>query len=358
MKILSKYLLRQVVPVFFAALSIFILILQLVDIFANIFSYLSNNVPLKEILAITFFYIPKCISYSIPLSILFAVSFVLGEMYSKNEMTAIFSSGIPLYKFIIPLLVFVFFLSVFGFFFEDRVVIRSTVIKNQRQEAALQRDEDKNNDNIIILSREGRIIYKAEKYDANQKKLSSVLVVFRDEEGNLDAVLSAESGIWDTEKWAFYNTAYYVYNPQSENFEKKDYSPDKLILDEDPSVFQKNTVNIEEMTAGDAKKVIESMKAAGLPYAEPLSNYYRRFSFSLTPLIVVFISISVSGWFRKNVMLMSLLLSLASSVLYYITEMMTMLLAKWEYITPFMGAWFPLILFTVICSLLMKVIRT
>lgn len=358
MKILSKYLLRQVIPVFFAALSIFVLILQLVDIFANIFSYLSNNVPLKEILTISLFYIPKCVSYSIPLSILFAVSFVLGEMYSKNEMTAIFSSGIPLYRFIIPLLIFVFLLSVFAFIFEDQVVIKSTVIKNQRQVSALQRDEDKNNDNVIILSNEGRIIYKAEKYDAVKKKLSRVLVIHRDNEGNLDAVLSADSGFWDTEKWVFTNTSYYTYNPETKNFQKEDFNSEKLLLNENPSVFQKNTVNIDEMTAGDAKKVIQSMKAAGLPFAEPLSNYYRRFSFSFTPLIVVIISISVSGWFRKNVMLMSLLLSLASSVLYYITEMMTMLLAKWEYITPFMGAWFPFILFSIVCTMLMKVIRT
>jgi len=100
------------------------------------------------------------------------------------------------------------------------------------------------------------------------------------------------------------------------------------------------------------------MRKAGLPYSEQLSNYYRRFSFPLTIFIVLFFSISLGGRFRKNIMLMSLLLSLSIAVLYYVLQMVTLLFAKWEYISPLAGAWFPVLLFIFASSVLLRYART
>jgi putative membrane protein len=55
---------------------------------------------------------------------------------------------------------------------------------------------------------------------------------------------------------------------------------------------------------------------------------------------------------------MSLLFSLGIATLYYITEMLTMLAAKWEYINPLSGAITPVILFTVLSTYLLRHART
>ena len=106
MKTLTKYILKRIIPVFFIALSVFILILELVDIFANIWGYINAKITLKTILTISLYHVPKCISYSLSLSLLFAISFVMGDLYSKNELTAIFSCGISLYRFSLPIVIF------------------------------------------------------------------------------------------------------------------------------------------------------------------------------------------------------------------------------------------------------------
>ena len=112
------------------------------------------------------------------------------------------------------------------------------------------------------------------------------------------------------------------------------------------------------MSATEAREAINELIRFGIPVSEQLSNYYKRYSYACTCLVVVILSLCIGGRFRKNVLLMSLLLSLATAVLFYITQMITMLMAKWNYIPPIMGAWAPVIIFLILSSLLIKHIRT
>ena len=149
-----------------------------------------------------------------------------------------------------------------------------------------------------------------------------------------------------------------VYTFTGENGVLYQDSIDEKLFSEPPETFQRNITSIDEMTIAQAKLFIDSLKKMGLPYHEYLSQYYRRFSFPFTTFIVLFFSVSIGGRFKKNILLMSLLFSLALAILYYVTEMMTMLFAKWEYISPLAGAFLPLLIFTVLSVAMLKIART
>ena len=55
---------------------------------------------------------------------------------------------------------------------------------------------------------------------------------------------------------------------------------------------------------------------------------------------------------------MSILLSLGIASLFYITEMLTMMSAKWENISPLAGAWLPVIVFSGLSIVLLRYART
>ena len=87
-------------------------------------------------------------------------------------------------------------------------------------------------------------------------------------------------------------------------------------------------------------------------------SIYKKFSFSDVILIVTFLAIGLSGRSRKNVIIVSMMLSLAAAVLFYVLQMITMLLAKFGIVTPLMGAWFPVIVFMIISFVLLKYSKT
>ncbi|HNY16644.1 MAG TPA: LptF/LptG family permease [Treponemataceae bacterium] len=357
MKLLQRYLLQQFIPVCVVSLVFFVFLLELGDLFSNLWKYLANEVPLKSVLHVLWLYIPKCVSFSMPLAVLFASSYTMGMMYARNELTIIFTSGYPLHLLVIPLLVAGLILSLFMFYFEDRVVIHSLLQKNTENRRLIQQKESLSNANIVVLSKSGRVVYTADFYDDEEKKIFSLMIVSRDAKGAIQSVTKAPSASWNGSSWVFPSYLVYTVDPKDGGVS---VSTSELpeTFDESPETFRKNTTSVDELTAKDAKVYIEGVRKAGLPYAEQLSNYYKRFSFPLTIFIVLFFSISLGGRFKKNILLMSLLLSLSVAVLYYIMQMVTMLLAKWEYISPLAGAWFPVVLFVFAGSAMLKYART
>lgn len=356
MKLLQRYLMRQFLPVLFFSLLFFILLLELGDLFANLWRYLSNDVSASNVLKVLWLYVPKCISFSMPMAVLFASSYTMGNMYARNELTSIFASGYPLYSLIIPLLVTGMALSIGMFFFEDNVVIHSVYEKSKLNKALLNQEVSLSNTNVVVLSDSGRVVYTADYYQDKDKKLYSVMIIQRTDDGTLQTLSMSPVAAWNGTEWIMEDSSTYSFRNPDKITLVQNAPP--LILSEPPETFKRNVTSVDELQASEAKKYIASLRKAGLPHAEQLSNYYKRFSFPFTIFIVLFFSISLGGRFRKNIMLMSLLLSLSVAVLYYVTQMMTMLFAKWEYISPLAGAWFPVVLFITVSSIILRYART
>lgn len=354
-----EYLFRKVIPLFVGAIIFFSLVLVLVDLMMNLWNFISNGVPAAKVFRIMALYVPKTVWYATPIAILFAVSYTLSDLYANNELIAIFASGISLFKFTCPLLIFAFFLSFAMFFFDDRVVVGTYSKKVAEQEEVLQKEKSLNNDKIVVLSENGNLVYKAEFYDDDEKRLNSVYIVLRNEDKSLNSIVRADSAKWDGERWNLVNGIKYTIDEDGETI--KTGLVDSEILDrltEVPETFQNNVVSVETVDSKTAKAYIDHLMKAGLPFAEQLSLYYKKFSFPFIVFIVVFLSIGLSGKTRKNVMLISLASCISASVLFYVTQMVTMLLAKFEYISPFMGAWFPVFMFVIIAAVVMRYART
>ncbi|WP_296328280.1 LptF/LptG family permease [uncultured Treponema sp.] len=352
-----EYLFRKVIPLFLGALVFFGLVLVMVDLMMNLWNFISNGVPGLKVLRIMALYIPKCLWYATPIAILFAVSYTLSDLYANNELIAIFASGISLTRFTFPLLVFAFGMSFALFFFDDKVVVPTYAKKTAEQEEALKKDKSLNNDKIVILSENGNITYKAEFYDDTAKRLTSVYLIIRNDDKTLNSIIRADSASWREDKWILSGGIQYTQKDGTISVG----SVTKEIMErltEPPETFQNNVISVETVDSKTAKVYIEHLQKAGLPFAEPLSLYYKKFAFPFILFIVVFLSVGLSGKTRKNVMLMSLASCISAAVLFYVTQMVTMLLAKFGAISPFMGAWFPVFMFVVIATVVLRYART
>lgn len=347
---------KQFLPTCAVALVFFVVLLELGDLFANLVKYLSNDVPLRSILIVLALYFPKCVSFSMPLAVLFSSSYVMGNMYAKNELTSIFASGYSLYSLIAPLLALGFALSLGMFFFEDRVVIHSLLQKNNLNRVLLNQEATLSNTNIVVLSESGDMVYTADYYENTEKKLFAFMVILRDERKMPKYIVQAPIAKWNGSMWEPVDYTVYSFGEGGKTSVSADSLP--FAMTEPPGTFMRNVTTVDELSASDARKYIANLRKAGLPYAEQLSNYHKRFSFPFTIFIVLFFSISLGGRFKKNIMLMSLLLSLSIAVLYYVTQMVSMIFAKWEYISPFAGAWFPVLIFIFASAALLRFART
>ena len=188
-------------------------------------------------------------------------------------------------------------------------------------------------------------------------RLYTLYIVIRNEDKTLNSIIRADSALWHEDHWKLSGALKYTLKDNTLISSPVDNETLNL-LTELPETFRNNTISVETVNTKEAKEYIAHLKRVGLPYAEPLSVYYKKFAFPFILFIVVFLSIGLSGKTRKNVMLISLACCISAAVLYYVFQMVTMLMARFGVLTPFLGAWLPVFLFTGLSIILLKYART
>jgi lipopolysaccharide export system permease protein len=354
--ILDRYLVRQFLPIFVVAIAMFMLLLSLIDLFANLVRYLNYEVPFSQIMTISLYYLPKSLSYALPISLLFASAYTLGDLYARNELTSIFSSGIPFWRFSLPLVFIGLIASFFSFFFDDNVVIPTLRVKNELSRRFLRQQIAESNSDVVIKANNGRLTYSVDYYDHTAKVLNGISIIEQDEEGKFVSHIRSQRASWTGEYWDLVNPIIYYWDDNT--WLRSGSLPPTDVYREQPDTFMRHTVMAEELPAMQVRLLVQDLKAAGLPFIGAQADFFHRFSFATVSLIVMILSISMGGRFRKNILLMSLLASLSAAVVFYVMEMINMKMAKLNYIPTFVGAWFPVNIFIIIGLLLKKKKKT
>ena len=353
--ILDRYLVRQFMPIFAVATAMFMFLLSLIDLFAHLVRYLNYEVPFSQIMKISLYYLPKSFSYALPISLLFASAYTLGDLYARNELTSIFSAGIPFWRFSLPLVVIGFLASAFSFFFDDNLVIPTLRVKNELSRRFLHQTTAESNSDIVIKAKNGQLIYSVDFYDYTAQVINGVSIVEQDSRGEFISLIRSQRGTWTGEYWDFSNPIIYYWD---NGILRSRPLPPTSAYREQPDIFRRSAVRPEELPVMQERLLVQDLKTAGLPYIEAQADFYHRFSYSTISLIVMILSISMGGRFRKNILLMSLLASLSAAVVFYVMEMVTMMLAKLGYIPTIIGAWFPAAVFIVIGVFLVRSAKT
>jgi lipopolysaccharide export system permease protein len=119
MRILTYYVLAEVMKVFLAALVILTLMMIM---FGVIKEAREQGLELQQVIKIIPYILPDALRYTVPGTILFAVSSVYGRMSGSNEVVALKSLGISPWVVIWPVLVFAVVLSLVTVYLNDLAV--------------------------------------------------------------------------------------------------------------------------------------------------------------------------------------------------------------------------------------------
>ncbi|POQ98230.1 hypothetical protein AU468_14055 [Alkalispirochaeta sphaeroplastigenens] len=373
MKLLCRYLLGTFLWTLFISLSFFVLIVQLVELFAHLVQYLDLEVPLSRILQVQLLFLPQAVTYALPMALLFAVAFTLGSFYAHNELVAVFGGGLPLWRFVLPLITLGVLLSAGLFLFTEFVSIESLRQKNALSRELLHITRTHSNTDITVRDPRGRFIYSAEYYNDRAESLSRVTVIERDDQGRFRRRISAATGRWKGEHWIWEEGVLFTLGNSSvsddpgasgdsqavDGIEARPFETlSESVFTQPPGSFRRITQDIDEMRLREAREWAGTLRNAGQPFRKALTDYYSRYSYALTPLVVVLLSSSLGGKFRKNILLMSLLVSLVVTVVYYVSSMILGLMAGNGLISPLAGAWAGVGIFGLLGVLLFRVAKT
>ncbi len=131
MSILDRYIVRRFGFTLLFAVVSFVFIFIFVDMVGNLAKFIDKEVPNLIILKFYGLYVPYIVTLVLPIAVLLACMFSLGQMARYNELVAIRSNGIALTRILRPLFAVGFLTSVMALYFGEGIA----PIANQQKSA-------------------------------------------------------------------------------------------------------------------------------------------------------------------------------------------------------------------------------
>lgn len=213
LKILDRYILRQVLEMFIMGVLVFTSIIFASDTFITLIKQIAlYGIPFKVALMIIILNLPAVFVMTIPMGVLLATVMVLNKLSLSSEITVMRSCGIGLNRIARPIFIFALVMAIGSFFINETVV---PVTTKQSKDLALwalgQKNIPEGKQNFIFkeLRENGAIKRLFYVGFCKDKVLHNITVLDMSKDDTIQ-VLQAQDGATSPKGWEFNRGAIYT----------------------------------------------------------------------------------------------------------------------------------------------------
>ena len=333
MKILRKYIIKEIIVMFLFSLAIFTFTLVIGNIIRLAELVINRGVDIKLVSRLFLYLIPFLLSYTIPMSILTGVLLVFGRLSGDNEIIAIRASGINIYRLSVPLLMVGLLFSLFSIVLADKIIPQMhfesrKIIKNIGVKTPAAYLEP----GTFIKSFKGYIIFI---YEIDKNKLKGVRI-YQPQKDRSTRTIIAEKGEFVTlenqnaVKLKLTNGTSDEPNPKNPvNFYKLNFKTYYLTLNVDESTAPSDYTEKKpkEMNFQEIKNEVKRLGQYHVDTPALVTEFHRKISVSFASLVFVIIGIPLGIFTRRGEKTIQFAIALGVIVVYYLLMAVSMALS-------------------------------
>ena len=362
LQILDIYIIRGWIFYFVLLLVAFTGVYVIFDFFQVLGDIVRNQISIRVVVDYYRYLLPQVIYLMLPLSILVATLVNFGLLTKTNQVIAIKSAGVSLYRLSVPVLALTALLSGGMFLFGDRVLPET----NQRQNGLRNQIKGKpaqtfyRPDRQWIFGTSSRI-YNYTFFDPDQNVFANLSVFeFDPATFRMTRRMHAARAFWEAS----------IHGWILENGWARDFNGDRVTeftpfsvatfkeLTEEPSYFKKEVKPSEQMSALELRRYIADLSQSGFDVVRLSVQFYRKFSFPLIAFVVTLIGIPFSFTMGGKGALTGIALSIGIAIVYWSTSSLFEAMGNLSQLPPAMAAWSPDILFGLAGTYLLLRLKT
>jgi lipopolysaccharide export system permease protein len=195
MRLLSRYLLRQMVAPFLFALAALTSIMILNQVARRFGALVGKGLPWTVIAEVFGLSIPFIVAITLPMAVLMAVLYTFTHLAADNEVTAMRASGISVFQVVTPVFTVGLFVAVLSFLFSDQVLPRSNAqLRNLLLNIGRKKPTFELREQVINELGPAGIFLRALRIDPNTGRMRDVTIYDMNATGGR-RVVYADSGI-------------------------------------------------------------------------------------------------------------------------------------------------------------------
>ena len=344
MKIVDKYMVRGFLGPFIWCLLLFLVMAVIIDVFSFIDDIVKFGIPLASIAAFYVYYIPTIFIQVTPMAALLSTIYVLSNLNKNNEIIAMKSSGISLWRILAPILLLGVLISIVTFVVNDRVIPVSSKISNYIRREELEKKKNTGAKKIIeavaVYGSDNRILF-ARNYDTENKVLNDIIIHQHDKKENLISKITARKGVWTGGTWKFYKVIVWkIDNAGRILGDPVFYEEREMSLKEKPSDFASREWRADYMSYRELRGYINNFRGTGTKLVRSLLvDLHYKISFCFISLIIILIGAPFALITTRGGVLIGIGTSVAIGLLYYAFVAISLAFGKAGLLPPIVAAW-------------------
>lgn len=202
MKIIPRYILKHLLPIFGLALLAFVGLYLVIDFFEKVDDLLEKRVPVDDVLLYFLYKLPLVTVQGIPMTLLLSTLIALGILKRNRELIALRAAGIHTIRYAGPIVLTALAIAMLQF------GLGETVARTLNQKAqVIWQEHVQKRKQALSWSQENvwyhgqNVIYQIRVHDRNLQTLEKVSLFFLDDQFRLTQRLDAKRLRWAGSGW-------------------------------------------------------------------------------------------------------------------------------------------------------------
>jgi lipopolysaccharide export system permease protein len=346
MKLLDRYVLREMLGPFLVGVVGFILVLTVDLLFTMSDLIINKGVPVWAVLKLLLYKMPSLLVMTFPVSTLFGTAMALGRFSKDNELAALRTSGVSLLRIARPILALGLLVSLGSFGTNELVVPRANNVSNQIiREIIYKQPLPEVKDNVFFKDQQNRYYY-ARRVDLKNKQMQNVMV-YELTEAKYPRVIIADSAAFGGGLWNLKNGVVHKYDEKGYLNYEAAFSDLRLNVAEDVMNFSRQK-DVADMDRQELTALIDVLGKGGANTKALLTEFFLRYSIPFTCFVFALVAIPFSLSSPRSGQTWGLLITIVFMFTFYVFASVFRSLGRGGLLSPEVAAFTPQISFTLI----------
>jgi LPS export ABC transporter permease LptG len=347
--ILDRYVLREFVKVLALVLISVLALFIVVDYTETSKDARESGAPMSILLTYYRFHIFGVLNWALPISVLVATLVTFAMMSKNNEVTALKSNGVSLYRIAFPILAVAALTSGLAYLLLDFVLPHSTIrvaeLKSQIKGRPLVSASAQ--EKLWYLG-QNRYIINFLAYDRDAERLTQVQVFeLHPTEFRLARRVYARRATWNGAAWVFEDGWMRSFTDDGNSTYSRIDRPLALQYAETPDDFATDVRTPEQMTYAELRRYIAILRDSGYEADALAVRLYEKASWPAVSLVMALIAMPFAFRMGRHGALYGIALALILGIVYWMIYAVFTKFGEVGNLPPILSAWAANILFAI-----------
>ena len=358
-RIINRYILREILVPFALGLAVFTLILLIARILKLVEMVVNRGVPLLEVLKLFSYILPAFLEVTVPMALLLAVIVAFGRLSSDSEIIALKTSGVSLYQLVRPVALFaiVIYVVALGLSLYARPWGNS-LLRNGLYEIAKTRASAGIKEKVFTDDFSGLVIY-VDRIEPPGNTLRGILISDTRDPTQHNTVF-AEVGLLVPNEalhvlvLRLLSGTIHAFYPEDRSYHRTEFSIYDISLDLNTALakLQPREKDPSEMTVPELRAAMATKRAAGQPANSEAVELQRKFSIPFACLAFAAIGVPIGIRPSRSARSRGFTMSLTIIFAYYVLLSMGESLGERGVLSAAVALWIPNVLLTALAVVL------